>query len=213
MTTTSPPQAPGIDPLPVPPLPSRGFSRRQVLKGAGVGGAVVVVAGIGAGSYRVFDSAVLDPGSRRAYDRWQRWRDIPGPLGAVAAAVLAANPHNTQPWVFHVTDRAIEVYVDAVRNIGTVDPYRREQHVGLGCALENLALACRARGLQPTIGLLPDGPSGSRVAHVALTPAGRRGSPLYDAIGRRRTNRGPYSRRPVAADILTALVDTGGPPG
>ena len=67
-------------------------SRRSVLKGIGVGAATVVVAGTGVLSYRVFDNGVLDAGSGKPYDAWSHWRDYPGPLGTVAAAILAANP-------------------------------------------------------------------------------------------------------------------------
>ena len=73
------------------------MSRRSVLHHIGLGAATVVVAGIAAGSYRVFDNGVLDAGDGRAYDTWANWRDDPTLLGAVAAAILAANPHNTQP--------------------------------------------------------------------------------------------------------------------
>jgi len=170
--------------------------RRQVLRILGMGGATVLVAGVGVGSYRIYDTAALTPGHGHAYDAWQHWHDDASPLGVVAAAILAANPHNTQPWLFHVTETTIDVLLDPGRNIGSVDPYRREQHVGLGCALENLALACRARGLRPDIAVLPDGPNSRRVAHVDLTPTAPQPDDRYEAIGNRHTNRGPTNSGP-----------------
>jgi nitroreductase len=190
-----------------------GVSRRQMLRTLGVGGAIVMVAGTGGLSYRVYDTAALNPGSGDAYDPWRHWREIPGLPGAVAAAVLAASPHNTQPWIFAVRPGAVDVFVDAARGTGTVDPFRREQYIGVGCALENLVLSCRARGLQPAVRLLPDGPAGTRMAEVTVVAGVPVASALYDAIGDRHTNRGPFAETPVPSSTLDALVDRTGLPG
>jgi hypothetical protein len=181
------------------------ISRRSLLRGVGLAGATVVVAGTGALSYRVYDQAILDPDGGPAFDPWREWRDDPGPLGAVAAAILAANPHNSQPWAFGVSAQGIDVYADPGRGTGAIDPFRREQHIGLGCAVENLVLAAAARGLGPTASLLPAGADG-RVAHVALTPTTPRPSPLHDAIGDRHTHRGRYTPAPVTAAALERLA-------
>jgi hypothetical protein len=186
------------------------WSRRRLLRALAVSGATVAVAGTGALSYRVYDTAALGPGRGDAYDPWQHWHDAPGPLGAVGAAVLAASPHNTQPWVFGIRAEAVDVYVDATRGTGTVDPFRREQYIGVGCAIENLVLACRARGLLPEVTLLPDGPPGPRTAEVAIRPGAPVPSRLYDAIGDRHTNRGPFEATPIAPTMLTGLVDRTG---
>ncbi|WP_344415457.1 Acg family FMN-binding oxidoreductase [Pseudonocardia ailaonensis] len=188
---------------------SPGISRRSALRGLALGGATVAVAGTGLLSYRVYDSAVLDPGGGPAHEPWREWRDIPGPRGAVAAAVLAASPHNTQPWDFVVTGDGIDLYADPARGTGSVDPFDRERYVGLGCALENLVLGCGPRGLRPTPTLLPDGPGGLRVAHVGLAPAAPSTDPLHDVIDRRHTNRGPYRPVPVPPAALAALAGPG----
>jgi hypothetical protein len=188
------------------------MSRRSLLHGIAGAGATVIVAGTGALSYRVFDASVLDPDGGRAFDPWRDWQDVGGPLGAVAAAILAANPHNSQPWVFHVTDSSIDLYADRARRTGTLDTFGREQHVGLGCAIENLVIAARARGLAPKLSLLPSGPGSEHVANIALGEAAPEPSALYDVIGDRRTNRGPYRAEDVAATTLADLVDTAGLP-
>jgi hypothetical protein len=131
-------------------------TRRTVLKGLGAGGITVVVAGAGVVSYRTLDNGVLDPGSGRPYEAWDSWRDEPGLAGVVAAAVLAANPHNTQPWRFQVTSDQIDLFSDASRRMPEMDPLLREHHAGIGCALENLLLAAAARGYHTELSLVPE---------------------------------------------------------
>lgn len=55
----------------------------------------------------------------------------------VGGAILAASPHNIQPWIFEVSGKRIGLYTDPARRTGVLDPLGREHLVGLGCALEN----------------------------------------------------------------------------
>lgn len=181
-------------------------SRRSVLRSAGIGAATVAVAGVGVGSYRVFDNGVLNAGDGTPYDPWSNWLDDRSPLGIVAAAILAANPHNSQPWKFHVTDKSIEMFADASRRTGSLDPLGREHHIGLGCALENVVLSSIARGHRPTVVMLPDRVN-KPVALVDLAPGGANVvSALHDAINSRHSNRGPFTNAAIPPQILSDLA-------
>jgi len=142
VVTTSPPPTtspPGADP--------HRMSRRVFLKRAGIGaGAVVVVAGTGT-TWRALDQGVFATDQGAAYAAWGEWDAQAGPplLPLVRSAVLAANAHDTQPWLFALGTDRIDLFADLSRNIGAMDPLRREMYLSLGCALENLTLAARAR--------------------------------------------------------------------
>jgi len=121
--------------------------------------------------------------------------------------------HNTQPWRFRVADSFIELHIDPKRNVGALDPFLREEHLGMGCGLENLMLAARASGYAATTTLMPGTLSpisaqsqSELVARVDLAPGTREESELYNAIPRRHTNRSPYERqRPIPKDIVDGL--------
>jgi hypothetical protein len=182
------------------------MTRRSMLHHVGVGAATVVVAGLGIGSYRIFDNGVLDAGDGTAYDAWTNWQADRTSLGAVAAAILAANPHNTQPWIFHVTADRIDLFADSARRAGTLDALDREHHIGLGCALENLVLAATARGYRTEVTLFPDRADSTHIASVALTTGTPEVSGVHDAIGDRHSNRGPYTSTVVESDVLDGLT-------
>jgi len=184
--------------------------RRYFLKGAGV----LTVAVVGGGVWRAWDQGVFSTGEGPAYEPWKDWRNAKdSPLALVSAAILAASPHNTQPWLFKVSDSSIELHIDTSRNVGALDPYLREEHIGMGCALENLMLAAPANGYAATatlvpgqLGPIPAEPKPQLLARIALTPGKREADELYNAIPLRHTNRGRYdSRKPLPPDFLDAL--------
>jgi nitroreductase len=187
------------------------MKRRSFLKGAGV--VTVVVAG--GGVWRAYDQGVFSVGEGPAYEPWNDWlKDSNGgALALVRAAILAASPHNTQPWLFKVTNSSIELYIDTQRNVGALDPYLREEHIGMGCALENLMLAASANGYQASVTLIPGklgpipfDPAPKLLARVDLAMGKREENELYDAIPRRHTNRGPYiPEKPIPPQFVDAL--------
>ena len=185
------------------------MKRRALLQAAGIAG----VALVGAGAWWSDREGVFSVGEGPAYEPWRNCRTDEGPLALVRAAVLAANPHNTQPWLFKLADDRIEIYADTARNLGTFDPYLREMHIGLGCAVENMMLAAAANGHEAKLTLvdgtlepIPAAPRPILAATVELAPGPRRQDELYDAIPRRHTNRAPYDRgRAIAPELLGSL--------
>ncbi len=181
-------------------------TRRQFLKAVGIGGAAVGVGGLGIVSWRASNQGVFEAGQGAAYAAWQKWDRGTGPVSLVRAAILAANPHNTQPWRFAFSGSAVDLYADLGRNTGAMDPFRREQHIGLGCAVENLLIAAQAKGYDPRLTILPNPNNAALIAHVDLGSGPESKSELYQAIPERHTSRAPYdTSRALTQETLDAL--------
>lgn len=191
---------------------TRRLSRRgALLVGAGLG----AVACTGIAARTIFAEREF-PDDGPAYEPWRNWRGDPqeGPRGLIRTAILAANAHNTQPWLFCIGPDRIELFADMSRNLGAMDPFRREMHLSLGCALENLGIAARAQGYAAQFSLRPgslreaEPPNEARhIATITLSVGHLEVSPLFAAIPRRHTNRGPYDPdRSVPADAIEKLA-------
>lgn len=147
-------------------------------------------------------------------DPFEAWdalaRQKPGdPLGLVAAAILSANPHDTQPWLFQVSPERIVLEADTHRHLGSFDPYRREMWLGLGCAVETMVQAGPSLGfkVEPRLAQTP----GAAMPRVELALTRRAVTPdgALSAIAERRTNRAPYKAQPVGAKLTAHLQDRG----
>lgn len=176
------------------------MNRRRFLQfgGAAAGGVAVV------GLVRAEQAGLF--GSDAAYEAWTDLPKERGLRAIVAAGVLAANPHNSQPWRFALRDRRIDVHLDLERALGPVDPFLRQMHLGIGCALENLVLAGSMHGLASTAALFPDRADPTLAVRLLLSDIQSPVPAQAGAIARRHTNRGPYDPgRPLEATTATAL--------
>jgi nitroreductase len=189
------------------------MSRRTLLSRAGLAVGTIAVGGAGALGYRAYDQGVLQLGQGPAYEPWAHWTQHPGLLPLVAAATLAPNPHNSQPWLFRVGSGRIDLFADASRNIGAIDPFDREKYIGLGAAIENLVIAADATGYRATVTLMPDPAHSDHAARIELAPAVKRNALLAGQIARRHTNRYAFvAGKDVPASALssmTALAEAG----
>jgi hypothetical protein len=186
----------------------------------------ILLAGAGAAAFAAGAAAdgqeLTLPNARAAYEPWASWRaDAPkSPLSMVHSAVLAANAHDTQPWKFRIAAGRIDVYPDTTRNLGAMDPFRREMHLSVGCAVENAVLMGRSLGyaasvsaasgslLQASTLSMPD-----CAASIGLAEAPAATSPLLAAIPHRHTNRSPYREdrnlSDAQLDLLRSTADDG----
>jgi len=125
-------------------------------------------------------------------------------------AVLAPSGHNTQPWLFRITDGGIEIYADRRRALAVVDPGDRELVMSCGTALFHIRVAMRHFGFQPVVNVLPDSGNRDFMARIRM---GASYEPtlndhrLFMAIKKRRTNREPFDDRPVPSPELERLVE------
>lgn len=182
------------------------IDRRWVLFG-GVGAVVAA----SAGTVRNAEGSDEFPTSGDAYAPWREWRiGEASSINLVRAAILAANAHDTQPWLFCVFPDRIDIMADERRNLGMMDPFRREMHLSLGCAIENMTIAARAGGydtrVYPLPGSLTDKVRGPRLAaRIELRRGPREVSPLAMAIAKRHTNRAAYDGDRPLGEAFTRL--------
>ncbi|WP_020658905.1 Acg family FMN-binding oxidoreductase [Amycolatopsis benzoatilytica] len=136
---------------------------------------------------------------------------------ALAAAVRAPSPQNTQPWQFVVDGPRIEVWLDRERVLAVADPIAREARLSCGAAVYNLVLTLRVNGIRARVRVLPDPAERDLLAVISIegnTRSSTMDRRLAEAVHRRQTNRRPMFDRPVPvsarAQLRSAALAEGG---
>ncbi len=186
------------------------MNRRRFLRGLGT----ITILVLGGAVWYADEEGAFSQGKGPAFAPWTDW-DQPqaGMLALVRAGILAASPHNTQPWLFRVRGNQIEVLAATSRNTGGLDPFLRELHIGMGCALENMVVASSAAGYIADIELADgaltlhaDTSAPHRVATVRCTPASLPANPLYAMLPDRHTNRTSYEPHALPVSFQQELL-------
>jgi hypothetical protein len=134
---------------------------------------------------------------------WTRPRDD---RELIRASVLAASSHNTQPWLFRVTEDAVTILPDRSRRCPVVDPDDAHLYKSLGCAAENLVHAASLQGLSAEVRYDPD----QDAVIVALEErADIVPSEYSGALVTRQCTRTAYDGTPIDDEDLTALAHAG----
>ena len=166
-----------------------------------IGGGVVLAAG-GAGAFL---------GTRtpsRALAPWERAGAYDEPrMRALSYAILAPNPHNRQPWMVDLgAPDEVAIWRDKTKNLPETDPHDRQLTIGMGCFLEQLAIAASQTGHRVGFDLFPQGEDGP--VAVARFSEGAAPDPLFAQIPHRRSCKEPFAdAAPEASADVAALAD------
>ena len=127
----------------------------------------------------------------------------------VGKAILAPSSHNTQPWFFLLGEPYVDLLADRTRALPVNDPTDRELTISCGCALLNLLLAAADSDFLVENWLLPDPEEPDWLARVSINRDPVERDPAADLarfIGLRRTCRTRFEPRPVADEVVAAMV-------
>jgi len=174
-------------------------NRRSVLKIMG-GGFVLAAGGAGVFLGTRTPSKALAP--------WEKAGDYTDPRKhALSYAILSPNPHNRQPWMVDLSiDNEVTIWRDKDKNLPETDPFDRQLTIGMGCFLEQMAVAASQTNHTLAFDLFPKG-EGGPVA-IATFRKGATPDPLFAQIPKRRSCKEPFeSRVPNASPELAALAD------
>lgn len=174
------------------------MNRRHLLLGSGAAAA----AAAGLGAYAVTRGPSYDAAAEAVWaERTQRQ---PNELHyLVHHATLAANSHNTQPWLFSGSKDHVTIRPDLNRATPAVDPDNHHLFTSLGCAAENLGIAASASSRSNAVDFLP----GKDEVRISLGGDGAVADRLFEAIYDRQCTRSTYDSRLVPAEELKALED------
>jgi hypothetical protein len=174
-------------------------NRRSVLKIMG-GGFILAAGSAGAFLSTRTPTKALAP--------WSNAGDYADPrMRALSYAILAPNPHNRQPWIVDLsTNNQVTVWRNKDKNLPETDPFDRQLTIGMGCFLEQMAIAASQTNHRVEYDLFPHGEDGPiAVAHFK---SGQPADPLAAHMLQRRSCKEPFSEKvPEVHPELMALAD------
>lgn len=120
-------------------------------------------------------------------------------------AILSPSGHNTQPWLFRITETGFQLIADRRRALPVVDPHDRELAISCGAALGLFEVAARRFGLDPVVNTLPDDRDPGLLATIEVVQGAQASATeiaLFDAIADRRTTRTAFAMAPLPDTLI-----------
>ncbi|MFI6170493.1 Acg family FMN-binding oxidoreductase [Nocardia sp. NPDC051052] len=126
---------------------------------------------------------------------------------ALEMAVRAPSIHNTQPWRWRISDRAIELWADPRRHLVSSDPQQGKLIVSCGAALHHLRVALAVLGWSAAVTQLPDPDEPDHLATVEFAPhqPTQTDIELGAALLQRHSDRRAYRSLEIPAGYLKTI--------
>lgn len=126
----------------------------------------------------------------------------------IRAGMQGPSGDNVQPWRFSHDDSGVDIFLESAADDSFFNVRQAASIVACGAAVENMAIAARACGLDGSAELIPSGES-EHMARVSLKESENLGeSVLHDVIWRRCTNRKMYTTESVAEGVWKRVNDS-----
>lgn len=124
-------------------------------------------------------------------------------------AVTAPSGDNSQPWWFHVEDDILDVHLYPARDNRILNFELSGSYIAMGALIENIVIAASSKSLSSVISLFPDQKAPELVARISFASENVKADTLVAVMGERTTNRKPYEKKPIPADVLRELSSLG----
>lgn len=136
----------------------------------------------------------------------------PDHIGLLEASLRAPSAHNTQPWrIRPVSNDAYELHYNQHDDLPE-DPDDKDVYLTMGAFVETMALEAPNRGLHVAVEpVLARSRRDLCIAHVAVSNVTEMAvpDPLSPWISSRTTNRSPYHKEPLPAELEGRLQELG----
>ncbi len=126
-------------------------------------------------------------------------------LRILKSAIRAPSTHNSQPWLFKVTESKVEVFFDSKYFLPFADKDTRDLHISIGCMLENFYIAGLMENLESQISYGPFEEK-NKLAEITLIKSsasiGDLNKTLFNTIPNRVNARGVFDNTKIPRNIL-----------
>lgn len=119
-------------------------------------------------------------------------------------ALLAPSSHNTQPWLFKLSEKGIAVCINRNRSLPKSDPTGRQMYISIGAAIQNIIFAAEYFGFSHSLKFVFES---DQVAEIILerTAADPDKKHIMEALISRHNNRFEFSDKSIPDSFLQLM--------